>query len=220
MDKSKNFETSVPDGYVLVKCVDAKSDKKIMVVYSILSFVPVIVLFPLICLALSRLCGGNLLNEYLDHSILLVLLFSVIYLLYIVLHELTHGITYKICTGGKLTFGLTTTVAFCGVPNLYVKRKASILALIMPFAVFTIVFLALTVALYFVSPAYSALMGLILTFHLGGCVGDLHWTMMYLTTYRGLNTLMRDTGPTQWLYVPKSEALERNLPIIENTPND
>lgn len=130
------------------------------------------------------------------------------------MHELVHGITYKIFTGSKLTFGLTLTVAFCGVPDIYVRKKASIAALIMPFTVFSIIFIALIIGLWFVSPLYGILSGAIFAIHLGGCVRDLHWTLLYLTKFKHCNTLMRDTGPKQWLYIPKSEAEEYGIDYI------
>ncbi len=38
MDKSKNYENSIPQDYALVKYVDAKTDRKQIVVYTRLSF--------------------------------------------------------------------------------------------------------------------------------------------------------------------------------------
>ena len=42
--------------------------------------------------------------------------------LYMVLHELTHGLFYKIFTHEKLKFGMTLTVAYCGIPRIYTKK--------------------------------------------------------------------------------------------------
>lgn len=57
--------------------------------------------------------------------------------------------------------------------------------------------------------------------HLGGCVGDLHWVLMYLTIYRGCDTLMRDTGPTQYLYISADQAAARGFKALPApTPNN
>ena len=85
----------------------------------------------------------------------------------------------------------------------------------MPFAVFSIIFLSLTVGLWFISPYYGVIAGAVFALHLGGCVGDLHWTLMYITKYRNCNTLMRDTGPEQWLYIPSADAEKYGIPVIE-----
>lgn len=215
MDKSKYYESSIPQDYVLVKHVDAKNDKRQMVAYTALSSVPLFVLMPIFIL-IARYCNGYKMSDLIHEPLNLIPIFitCVVLIVYIVLHELVHGLTYKTFTGAKLKFGLTLTVAFCGVPEIYVRKKASFVALVMPFFVFSIVFIALTIGLWFLSPLYGALAGAVFAIHIGGCVGDLHWALMYLTKFKHCNTLMRDTGPEQWLYIPKSEAEKYGIACI------
>ncbi len=211
MDKSKNYENSIPQDYVQVKYVDAKNDKKQITVYTLLSFVPLLIVLPVLIL-IARYCNGYSISDAFKNAsdmVTFLIACSVtfaILVIYIILHELVHGVTYKLFTGAKLTFGLTFTVAFCGVPEIYVRKKASIAALVMPFLVFSVIFIALTIGLWSISPLYGIFSGAVFAIHVGGCVGDLHWTLMYLTKFRHCNTLMRDTGPKQWLYIPKIEA--------------
>ncbi len=221
MDKSKNFEREIPQDYVLVKYVDAKNDKKQITVYTLLSFVPLLILLPAFILIARFGSGYRFIKGFQEDYGLIALIISCgVLVLYIILHELVHGVTYKIFTGAKLTFGLTLTVAFCGVPEIYVRKKASIAALTMPFLVFSVVFIALTVGLWFVCPLYGICAGVILAIHLGGCVGDLHWTLTYLTKFKHCNTLMRDNGPTQWLYIPQSEAEQYGIAVISLEPSE
>ncbi len=217
MDKSKNYENSVPQDYVLVKHVDAKKDQKIILVYTLLSFVPFLIILPILII-IAKYCNGyDISSAFQEPSGMIALLVTCfILIVYIVLHELVHGITYKILTGAKLTFGLTLTVAFCGVPEIYVRKKASITALVMPFIVFSIIFIGLTIGLWFVSPLYGILSGSAFAIHAGGCVGDLHWTLMYLTKFKHCNTLMRDTGPAQMLYIPQVEAEKYGISRIQD----
>ncbi len=213
MDYQRHCTPTLPDDYVLIKCVDAKKDKKIITIYSLLSFVPLLIGLPLLLGVTYQVCGYNILHESFRLA-WAALIAGVVLIAYMILHELTHGMTYKIFTGGKLTYGFTLTVAFCGVPQLYVRRRAAVAALIMPFAVFTVIFTALTVGMYFVHPLYGIVAGTVLCVHLGGCVGDLHWVLMYLTIYRGCNTLMRDTGPTQYLYISADQAAARGFKVL------
>lgn len=215
MDKSKNYENSIPQGYVLVKHVDAKKDQKTIIMYTLLSFVPLLILLPILIL-IAKYCNDyNILDAFKDTKGLIALLITCfVLMIYIILHELVHGITYKILTGAKLTFGLTLTVTFCGVPEIYVRKKASIAALVMPFLVFSTIFIALTIGLWFISPLYGMFSGVVFAFHVGGCVGDLHWILMYLTKFKHCNTLMRDTGPKQLLYIPQSEAEKYGIACI------
>ena len=219
MNKQKYFEESLPENYVLVKHVDAKNINKQTVVYTILSIIPLLILLPILFAVAYSVSNYDILDRWnADFGMLALLLTCAVLFLYILLHELTHGITYKIFTGAKLTFGLTLTVAFCGVPNIYVRKKASVASLIMPFLIFSVLFVCLTIVLWPISPLYGICSGVVLAMHLGGCVGDLHWTMLYLTKYRHCNTLMRDTGPEQWLYIPKSESEQYKIACI--APND
>ena len=217
MDRSKNYENSIPQDYVLVKHVDAKQDQKIILVYTLLSFVPFLIILPILII-IAKYCNGyDISSAFQEPSgMIAILVACIVLLVYIVLHELVHGITYKILTGSKLTFGLTLTVAFCGVPKIYVRKKASIAALVMPFIVFSIIFIGLTIGLWFVSPLYGILSGSAFAIHAGGCVGDLHWTLMYLTKYKHCNTLMRDTGPAQMLYIPQAEAEKYGIACIQD----
>lgn len=215
MDKNRNFERELPANYLLIKHVDASGDKKLVLAYSLLSFVPFLLLVPLLCVIAYFASGYNIIEEWGRIGGTPMLVTCAVLLSYIFLHELTHGITYKCFTGGKLKYGLSLTVAFCGVPDLYVRRRASFAALIMPFAVFSVIFGGLTIGLYFVSPLYSILAGVVFAIHLGGCVGDLHWVLLYLTKFRHCDLLMRDTGPQQWLYIREEEAKARGIaPVL------
>jgi hypothetical protein len=128
--------------------------------------------------------------------------FLVIMFAYIVLHELVHGAAYKKMTGEKLTFGMSWSCAFCGVPHIYVYRNASLFAVLAPFTVFTLIFIPLTVVLYFVNPIFYIFSALLLGFHLGGCSGDLYVTYLLLFKYKDKRTLIRDLGPDQYFYIP------------------
>ena len=120
-------------------------------------------------------------------------------ILYLVLHELTHGAAYKLLTGRRLTFGVSLTAAYCGVPDVYVYRKTALISLLAPFVVFDLVFVLLTLLLP--DPWYRLDAALMLALHVGGCSGDLYDTFLYLTKFRDPATLMRDTGPKQTFYV-------------------
>ena len=123
-------------------------------------------------------------------------LFSMI--AYIVLHELVHGAAYKLLTHQKLTFGLTLTVAYCGVPDIFVYRRTAMISLLAPFVLFIPVFLI--PVFLFQNPWDQLLVLVLLGLHLGGCVGDLYDTFLFLTRYRDPAILMNDTGPKQTFY--------------------
>lgn len=97
MDKSKNYENSIPQDYVLVKYVDAKNDKKQITIYTLLSFVPLLIILPVLIL-IARYCNSyDISDSFQDYSDSIALLVTGgVLLIYVVLHELVHGVTYKI----------------------------------------------------------------------------------------------------------------------------
>ena len=121
-------------------------------------------------------------------------------LLYVVLHELTHGAVYKAMTGEKLTFGITPAAAFCGVPNIYTYRRCALAAILAPLVVFTVIIGAVVLFLSYISPLYYIGFSFIFALHLGGCIGDGYLGYLFITRFKNKDTLMKDTGPEQIIY--------------------
>ncbi len=194
--KGKNYETALPEGYKEAMHINAK-DLKVGIIMNLLALIPVVI-FMVAAVLLMMLPSYEADTEF-DYGGLLM--FAILYIIYIVLHELTHGAAYKILTRQKLTFGLTPTVAFCGVPHIYTYRKAALIAICAPFAVFTVVFGALTAVMYFSNTWLYIVSALLFSVHFGGCIGDLWLTFLLCAKFKDPRVLMRDTGPEQWIYV-------------------
>lgn len=198
-----NYYTDLPAGYREVFHIDAKS-KKVGIAFTVVSLVITVASLLVIGLLtgfsaiLSALDSASKVEYVVPYLVLVVCLFS-----YIVLHELVHGAAYKALTHQKLTFGITLTVAFCGVPDIYTSRKTALIALTAPLVVFSIVFLALMACFRTSNPVYFAIFSILFSIHLGGCVGDIYVTVLLMTKYRNPELLMRDTGPAQTLYLPE-----------------
>ena len=188
----KHFETDLPAEYREAFTIDAASKKTGVTLNLVAAVIMAAVLIP----AILIIRPGNILEGF-SFSRYLITIGTL--LVYLVLHELVHGAAYKLLTRQKLTFGFTATVAYCGVPDIYVYRRASMIALLAPFCVFTVVF-GLAVALL-QDPWDKTFAAAVLAIHLGGCVGDLYDTGLYLFRFRDPGTLMRDTGPRQTFYV-------------------
>ncbi len=192
MNQSENYTTELPEGYREVYSIDAK-DKKTGILLNVAGLAAGGVIFAL-CWLLIRPKGYLMNYDLRREGILLAVM-----ILYLVLHELTHGAAYKLLTGRRLTFGVSLTAAYCGVPDVYVYRKTALISLLAPFVVFDLVFVLLTLLLP--DPWYRLDAALMLALHVGGCSGDLYDTFLYLTKFRDPATLMRDTGPKQTFYV-------------------
>ena len=192
----KTFEFSLPEGYREVYHIDAKDKKtglKLTVGAAAIFAVLAILLF-----LFADLSEFDFDNMLLFDGVLLAAM-----LIYIVLHERVHGAVYKAMTHQKLTFGLTWSAAFCGVPDIYTYRKTALSSLVAPLTVFTLILLPLTIWLRTVNTGWYIVSGLLFALHFSGCVGDMYVTGLFLTKFKDPRTLMRDTGPAQWMYEPE-----------------
>lgn len=197
--KTQNFERELPCGYKQEKYINAK-DKKFGIIFNLIALA---VLAVVMMLAALPLRGIDITLDVEPSEFMIVwLVFLVTMVAYIVLHELVHGIAYKSLTGEKLTFGMSWSCAFCGVPSIYTYRRVALIALTAPLTVFTVILIPLTVWLYFVNPIYYLLSAFLFGLHLGGCSGDIYCTLLFLFKFKDKRTLMRDTGPEQYFYVP------------------
>lgn len=189
----KNYEKTLPEGYEEAFVIDAK-DKKTAV---FLNIAAILIMAAILTAAVLIIKPSDFFKSY---SFLRNLLLIAAMIAYMVLHELVHGAAYKLLTGQKLTFGLTLSVAYCGVPEIYVYRRAAIIALLAPFTVF----LTLIIPVFFLENAWDKLYVMILfAMHIGGCAGDLYDTFLYLFRFKEPTVLMRDTGPKQTFYRKK-----------------
>lgn len=197
----ENWYKELPEGYKEVLVVDAK-EKKTATLFTVFSFV--LTAIPLIPILLT-FGGLKSIVEENGRTVMLIAdgIFVLSLVLYLVLHELVHGIAYKALTHQKLTFGFTLTVAFCGVPDIHVSRKTALVSLLAPFVTFSVILIPLTIWFYNVNRLYYLLSGILFSIHFGGCVGDLYMTYLLLFKYKDPRTLMNDTGPKQTIYLPE-----------------
>ena len=186
------YYLELPENYKLDKTIDMKK-MSTNIFLNVLNILFVIISFLiLIPLKFKEIKIDNLIE------LSIVMFIALIgFIIYIVLHELTHGIFYKIFTKQKLTFGVSLTYAYCGVPNIYVRKKEAIIACLSPLIIFSIIFLTL---IFILPPNYINLSIIILfSFHFGGCSGDIYLSLILLTKY-DKDTYIKDTGPTQYIY--------------------
>lgn len=194
----KTYEQELPERYKEIYHINA-ANKKTGLLLTLWSFVILVVVF---AITIAIVGFGYFDDIEFNPSSLIVMdiVFIVIMLSYIVLHELVHGIAYKTLTKQKLTFGLKWSCAYCGVPDIYVYRRTALISLVSPLIVFSFVYVVAIIVCALISSFYIYIFVFMLAMHLSGCVGDIYMTYLLLTKYKEPTTLMRDTGPEQWLY--------------------
>ncbi len=188
------YEERLPAGYSEAFTVDA-NDRKTILKLQVAGMILTVVLISVFYF----LYAGPKMDEIAaGFSVIKCAVFVASYIAYIVLHELTHGLAYKLLTGKKLTFGFSLSAAYCGVPDIYTYRITSLLSLFAPFTVYTIVF---SVLFFIISDPFTrAMILLLMAMHLSGCVGDLYGIGLLLFRFRSPNTLRKDFGPKQVYY--------------------
>lgn len=189
--KAKTYESELPPEYRAVMTVDAKS-KKVGIALNLAALGVMAAVIAIGALAVRP-------KGYFEHYSLLRTAWLLAALMaYIVCHELVHGAAYKLLTGRKLHFGMTLTVAYCGVPDIYVYRRTALLSLLAPFVVFSLLFGGL---IFILQDEWDVMYVIVLlAVHIGGCAGDLFDAGLYLFKFRDPVTLMQDTGPKQTFY--------------------
>lgn len=200
--KENNFCRELPAGYTQAFYLNCK-DFKVGLVFTLVSLVVLVAVMALSALPLLLGAQMGYRVEFEGFQALWVMYgFMVLMLVYIVLHELVHGIFYKALTGEKLTLGISWSCAFCGVPNIYTYRRTALLSAAAPLVIFTAIMLPVQVAFFFVHPLLYWMMAFIVGIHLGGCCGDGFLILLLLVRFKDPRTLMRDTGPEQYIYIP------------------
>lgn len=196
----QHYETILPSDYRVDKVIDAKNTKT-AIGMNIGAFVLFLLVFGMgiVILSLTRFSGDHDKVGIASTDIWILLGMLIGMILYIVLHELVHGLCYKLFTKQKLTFGLTLTCAFCGVPQVYTYKKCALVTILAPFVVFHFVFI---IPMFWVTSPILLLSLLILeAVHFSGCIGDLYCAGLILIKYKEKTILVNDTGPKQTFYV-------------------
>ena len=138
MKQEKNFERELPSGYRQAKYINAKNAK-----FGLLFNLIALLVFAAVMVVAVLLLRGKEDFSFVedvfmnDYYFLALLVFCFVMVGYVVLHELVHGIAYKALTGEKLTFGISWSCAFCGVPHIYTYRRTAMISVVAPFAVFS-----------------------------------------------------------------------------------
>ena len=200
--KEQNYCRELPAGYTQAYYLNCKKIS-VGLIFTVISLVVLVLVMALSAVPMMLGAQPGSAVELEGFAALGVMYgFLALMLVYIVLHELVHGIFYKALTGEKLTFGISWSCAFCGVPNIYTYRRTSIISAAAPLVLFTAIMLPVQIVLFFVHPLLYWMMALLFGIHLGGCCGDGFLILLLLVKYKDPRVLVRDTGPEQYIYVP------------------
>lgn len=185
--------SALPEGYKEIYAIDLQKDKKLSLLVNMLAiaiavvlavpmhfFVPITTLFDM-----SHGMGNYLIR----FGALLVLM-----VIYMVLHELVHGVAMKLCGTKKVKYGFTGLYAFAGSDDHYDKRSYIFIALA------PVVLWGLVIAVInpFVSAQWFWVIYMLQIINLSGAAGDLYVTVKFSRFPK--DVLIRDYGVGMTVY--------------------
>lgn len=159
----------LPEGYREYFSIDLQKDKKIAVLLNSLALIIAAVLIvPMVhVVPFTTLAGAD---YWLKLGVMLGLM-----VVYMVLHELVHGITMKYCGTKKVKYGFTGMYAFAGSEDYY-DKSAYILIALAPVVFWGIVIAVINV---FVPDGWFWVVYMIQVTNLSGAAGDLYVTVKF-----------------------------------------
>lgn len=201
--KNKGARETLPNGYKEIYSIDLQKDKKMAlfvnifaIVIAVVFVVPVHFIVPIT--SLFDMEKG--LGAYAARFVVL-LIGDVVYM---VLHELVHGITMKIFGTKKVKYGFTGMYAFAGSDDYYDKKSYLTIALA-PIVFWGIV---LAVVCFFVPREWFWVVYLIQITNLSGAAGDLFVTAKFSKMPKDILVHDHGVGMTVYSYVKEENNEE------------
>ncbi len=191
-----NTCTTLPEHYEELLSIDLQRDKKMALVVNGLSLVIMGVLAGVgaALVPLSTLFSVEMgLGAYLLRMAALLVGIPV----YLVLHELVHGVFIRLFSGRKVSYGFTGLYAYAGSDAYFGKVHYIIIALA-PIVVWGVV-LALVNCL--VAQDWWWVVYFIQIINLSGAAGDLYVTCRFIRLSPDI--LVRDSGTAMTVYAPR-----------------
>lgn len=183
----------LPSGYKAIYSVNLQNNKKVALFINLLAFfigavmtVPMHFYIPITTLFDME---SGIFAYFLRLGSLIVFM-----VLYMILHELVHGITMKCYGTINIKYGFTGMYAFCGSDDYYNKRSYITIALA-PIVVFAIIFAVLNAV---VPTEWFWVIYILQVVNISGAAGDLFVTVKFSSLPKDI--LVRDSGVGMTVY--------------------
>lgn len=184
---------SLPDGYNQIYEIDLQKNKKMsLLVNGIAILIAVAMAVPMHFIVPFTTVYG--VDETATQFNMRLVIFMVAIIGYMVLHELVHGITMKLCGTKKVKYGFTGMYAFAGSDDYYDKKSYIIIALA-PIVVWGVV---LAVLNFLVPLHWFWIVYFVQIVNISGAAGDLFVTVKF--SKMPSDILVRDHGVGMKVY--------------------
>jgi|SRR5690554_1717373 len=170
---------SLPDNYEFTAKIDMKDNKKEFILINLLSVIFFILTLSILSIVIRKIS--------LDSTNLFITIIGC--LIYIILHELVHAIFFKVKNDVKVKFKFHGFAASASSPGNYFQKKHYLIISLAPFILFSFI---LILILLLVNNNWFIIIGLIFSFHISGCSGDLY--VFFRVLFMSKDVLVEDYG--------------------------
>ncbi|MBA4348152.1 MAG: hypothetical protein C0413_04810 [Clostridiales bacterium] len=182
--------TALPKGYREVRRVDLMRNRKEAILVNLLA---------LVIAGVAIALGFVLCPPFLEVKIGIPTIFGMVFMVigivvYMILHEIIHGVFMKAFSGLKPHYGFTGLYAYAGSDALF-NRKQYLIIAFAPVVILGII-LAVLIAAFYETAFWS--LYLIQVVNLSGAAGDFY--VGYLIARYGNDVLVCDTGTDMAVY--------------------
>lgn len=190
--------TTLPEGYREIYALDMHEDKKLAVWVNLLSLaIAAVFTVPMLFVVpwwTTFDVADGMSGYWIKFAAMLGLT-----LLYLVLHELVHGIAMRICGTKKIRYGFKGVYAFAASDDYY-RKKPYIFIALAPVVLWGIV---LAIVTPFVPTSWFWVVYFVQLMNLSGAAGDLYVTVRFSRMPRDI--LIRDSGVGMVVYAKETE---------------
>ena len=190
--------TTLPEGYREIYALDMHEDKKLAVWVNLLSLAIAAVFAVPMLFVVPWWATFDVADGMSGYWIKLAAMLGLT-LLYLVLHELVHGIAMRICGTKKIRYGFKGVYAFAASDDYYRKKPYVFIALA-PVVLWGIV---LAIVTPFVPASWFWVVYFVQLMNLSGAAGDLYVTVKFSRMPRDI--LIRDSGVGMAVYAKETE---------------
>ncbi|MBQ8545411.1 MAG: DUF3267 domain-containing protein [Clostridia bacterium] len=204
MDKNneKSVLSTLPANYKLGYTLDLQNNKKQAIIVNLAAIltgvalvVPMIFLVPINGLFTLKSTEGFDIFMYALRFVVFVLGS----ILYIIFHELTHGIFMKLFGAKKVKFGFTFIYAYAGTKEEYFKKWPYIVIALAPVSIFFVIFAI--ACPFLVGTPWFWVVYFLQVQNIAGAMGDIIVSLVFLGKPK--NAYIKDEGTSMQMFVPK-----------------
>ena len=183
----------LPEGYSEICTVNLQEDKKTSLLVNLSAVIIAVLLAVPALFAVPVSYMFSMEKGIIDYMLRFVSLMVLIFV-YLILHELVHGVAMKICGTKKVKYGFTGLYAFAGSEDFY-DKKAYIFIALAP-----VVFWGIVIAIInpFVPLEWFWVVYFLQIINLSGAAGDLYVTIKFFRLPSDI--LVKDIGIMMTVY--------------------